>query len=158
MKSMYKHWGLHIFTNINHLNIVLDSFWAVWEGLLWCLKVKLILWCFPRYWWFSKQYHGSYLLICLISQPLLITLRRDYNLSKGLFKGFRVPLRLWELLKNWWRYGWMKFVTKWTYTFQVSFLLSCSSEILLSHIRDMLHWDITRTHLACTYLYNSWVV
>ena len=44
---------------------------------------------------------------------------------------------------------------KWTYALQVSFCLSCSSEILPSHIRDILHWDITRTHLACTYLYNS---
>jgi len=30
-------------------------------------------------------------------------------------------------------------VLKWTYALQVLFLLSCSSEILLSHIRDMLH-------------------
>ena len=83
----------------------LGSFWAVWRGLLWCLKAKL------RYWWFNKQYHDGYQLICLISQPSLITSRRDWYWSKGLFKGFWVLLRQWESSKNWWRYGQMKFVT-----------------------------------------------
>jgi len=30
---------------------------------------------------------------------------------KGLSKGFELALRLWESLKNWWRYDQMKFVT-----------------------------------------------
>ena len=67
---MCKHWGLHISTNINHLSTVLGSFWAVWRGLLWCLKAKLRSWRFPRYWRFNKWYHGGYQLICLISRPL----------------------------------------------------------------------------------------
>ena len=50
-------------------------------------------------------------MICLISRPLLITLRRDWHRSKGLLKGFKLALRPWESLKNWWRYGQMKFVT-----------------------------------------------
>jgi len=50
-------------------------------------------------------------LICLISRPLLITLRHDWHRSKGLLKGFKLALRPWESLKNWWRYGQMKFVT-----------------------------------------------
>jgi len=50
-------------------------------------------------------------LICLISRPLLITLRCDWHQSKGLLKGFKLALRPWESLKNWWRYGQMKFVT-----------------------------------------------
>ena len=111
MKSMCKHWGLHISTNINCLGAVLGSFWAVWRGLFWCLKAKLISWQFPRYWWFNKQYHSGYQLICLISRPILITLRRDWYRLKGLFKGFLSPLRPRELSKNWWRYGQMKFVT-----------------------------------------------
>jgi len=111
MKSMCKHWGLHISTNINCLSAVLNSFWAVWRGLLWCLKAKLRSWRFPRYWWFNKQYHSGYQLICLISQPLLIDLRRDWYRSKGLLKGFKLALRPWESSKNWWRYGRMKFVT-----------------------------------------------
>ena len=98
--------------NINFLGAVLGSFWAVWRGLLWCLKAKHRSWQFPRYWWFNKQYYSGYLLICLISQPLLIALRCDWYWSKGVFKGFWVSLRLWELLKIWWRYGQMKFVTK----------------------------------------------
>jgi len=69
---MCKHWGLHISTNINCLGSVLGSFWAVWRGLLWCLKVKLRSWQFLRYWWFNKQYYGGYQLIFLISQPLLM--------------------------------------------------------------------------------------
>jgi len=32
--------------------------------------------------------HGSYQLICLISQPILIALRHDWHQSKGLFEGF----------------------------------------------------------------------
>ena len=109
---MYKHWGLHISTNINRLGAVLGSFWAVWRGLLWCLKAKLRSWRFPRYWWFNKRYHGGYQLICLISRPILIASRRDWYLSKGLLKGFKLALRQWELSKNWWRYGRMKFVTQ----------------------------------------------
>jgi len=108
---MCKHWGLHISMNIDCLGAVLGSFWVVWKGLLWCLKAKLILWQFLRYWQFNKQYHGGYLLICLISWPLLIASRYDWYLLKGLFKGFWDPSRLCESLKNWWRYGWMKFVT-----------------------------------------------
>jgi len=111
MKSMCKHWGLHISTNINRLGAVLGSFWAVWGGLLWCLKVKLRSWRFPRYWRFNKWYHGGYQLICLISRPLLIASRRDWYRSKGLLKGFKLALRPWESSKNWWRYGRMKFVT-----------------------------------------------
>ena len=108
---MCKHWGLHISTNINCLSAVLGSFWAVWRGLFWCLKAKHRSWRFPRYWQFNKWYHSGYQLICLISWPLLIALRCDWYWSKGLFKSFRVPLRLWESSKNWWRYGQMKFVT-----------------------------------------------
>ena len=108
---MYKHWGLHISTNINFLGVILDSFWEVWRGISWCPKAKHQLWWFLRYWQFNKQYYGGYQLICLISWPLLIALRHDWYQLKGLFKGFWVPLRLWELLKNWWRYGWMKFTT-----------------------------------------------
>jgi len=111
MKSMCKHWGLHISTNINCLGAVLGSFWAVWGGLLWCIKEKLISWRFPRYWRFNKRYHGGYQLICLISRPILIASRRDWYRLKGLYKGFKLVLRPWELLKNWWRYGQMKFVT-----------------------------------------------
>jgi len=112
MKSMCKHWGFHISTNINRLGAVLGSFWAVWKGLLWCLKQKLRSWRFPRYWRFNKRYHGGYQLICLISRPILIALRRDWYRSKGFLKGFKLALRPWESSKNWWRYGWMKFVTK----------------------------------------------
>jgi len=111
MKSMCKHWGLHISTNTNCLGIFLGSFWVVWRGLFWCPKPKLRLWWFLRYWRFNKRYHGGYQLICLISQPLLIASRHDWYRSKGLLKGFKLALRPWELLKNWWRYGWMKFVT-----------------------------------------------
>jgi len=113
MKSMCKHWGLHISTNINRPGAVLGSFWAVWRGLLWCLKAKLISWRFPRYWRFNKRYHGGYQLICLISRPLLIASGRDWYRSKGLPKGFKLALRPWESSKNWWRYGQMKFVTSW---------------------------------------------
>ena len=112
MKSMCKHWGLHISTNINCLGAVLGSFWAVWRGLFWCPKAKLRSWRFPRYWWFNKWYHGGYQLICLISWPLLIASKRDWYWSKGLLKGFKLALRLWESSKNWWRYDHMKFVTK----------------------------------------------
>jgi len=108
---MCKHWGLHISTDIDCLEVVLGSFWAVWRGILMSLEPKLRSWQFPRYWWFNKWYHDGYQLICLISQPLLIASRRDWYWSKGLFKGFWVPLKLWESLKNWWIYGWMKFVT-----------------------------------------------
>ena len=117
MKSMCKHWGLHISTNINHLGAFLGSFWAVWRGLLWCLKAKLRSWRFPRYWQFNKQYHGGYQLICLISRPILIASRRDWYRSKGLLKGFKLALRPCESSKNWWRYGQMKFVTSPLLTF-----------------------------------------
>jgi len=114
MKSMCKHWGLHISTNINCLEVVLGSFWAVWRGLLLSLEPKLRSWLFPRYWQFNKRYHGGYQLICLISRPLLIALRRDWYQSKGFFKGFKLALRLWKSSKNWWRYDRMKFVTQTT--------------------------------------------
>ena len=112
MKSMCKHWGLHISTDIDCLEVFLGSFWAVWRGLLWCLKTKLRSWRFPRYWRFNKRYHGGYQLICLISRPILIASRRDWYLSKGILKGFKLALRPWESSKNWWRYGRMKFVTE----------------------------------------------
>jgi len=79
----------------------------------WCLKAKHQLWQFLRYQWFNKQYYSGYLLIYLISWPLLIALKHDWYWLKGLFKGFCVPLRLWELLKNWWRYGQIKLVIQW---------------------------------------------
>jgi len=110
MKSMCKHWGLHISTNINCLEVVLGSFWEVWRGLLLSLEPKLRSWRFPRYWWFNKWYHGGYQLICLISRPLLISSRHDWYQSKGLLKGFKLALRPWESSKNWWRYDQMKFV------------------------------------------------
>ena len=72
---MCKHWSLHISTDTDHLGAVLGSFWAVWRGLLWCLKAKLRSWRFPRYWWFNKRYYSGYQLICLISWPLLIASR-----------------------------------------------------------------------------------
>jgi len=111
MKSMFKHWGLHISTNINCLGAVLGSFWEVWKGLQMSLEPKLRSWQFLRYWWFNKRYHGGYLLICLISWPILIASRRDWYRSKGLLKGFKLALRPWESSKNWWRYNQMKFVT-----------------------------------------------
>ena len=110
MKSMCKHWSLHISMNLNRLGAILGSFWEVWRGLLWCLKAKLRSWQFLRYWQFNKWYHSSYQLIYLISWLLLIASRRDWYWSKGLFKGFWVLLRPCELSKNWWRYGQMKFV------------------------------------------------
>jgi len=120
MKSMCKYWGLHISTNINCLGAVLGSFWAVWRGLFWCPKAKLISWRFLRYWQFNKQYHSSYQLICLISRPLLIALRCDWYRSKDLLKGFKLALRPWESSKNWWRYGWIKFVTSLLLLFSAS--------------------------------------
>jgi len=75
------------------------------------LGPKLRSWQFPRYWRFNKQYYNGYQLICLISWPILIASRHDWYRSKGLFKGFPYPLRLWESSKNWWRYDRMKFVT-----------------------------------------------
>jgi len=108
---MCKHWGLHISTDIDCLEVFLGSFWAVWRGLLMSLEPKLRLWWFPRYWWFNKWYHGGYQLICLISWPILIASRRDWYWLKGLLKGFKLDLRPWESSKNWWRYGQMKFVT-----------------------------------------------
>ena len=57
--TMYKHWGLHISTNIDCLEVVLGSFWEVWRGLLWCLEVKHLLWWFLRYWQFNIWYHDG---------------------------------------------------------------------------------------------------
>jgi len=111
MKSMCKHWDLHISTDTDCLEVVPGSFWAVWRGLLLSLEPKLRSWRFPRYWWFNKWYYSGYQLIFLISWPILIASRHDWYRSKGLFKGFWEPLKPWELLKNWWRYGRMKFVT-----------------------------------------------
>ena len=50
-------------------------------------------------------------MICLISWPLLIASKHDWYQLKGLLKGFKLALRLWESSKNWWRYDQMKFVT-----------------------------------------------
>ena len=97
--------------NINYLSIVLGSFWVVWRGLLWFLKAKHWSWQFLRYQWFNKQYYGSYLWIYLISWPILISLKHNWYLLKGLFKGFWVPLIPLESSKNWLRYGQIKFVT-----------------------------------------------
>jgi len=140
---MYKHWGLHISTNINHLSAVLGSFWAIWRGLLWCLKAKHRSWQFLRYWWFNKQYYSGYQLICLISWPLLITLRHDWYRLKGLFKGFRVPLRLWELSKNWWRYGWMKSVTYLYSSFEQIF---CYTSMILFSSHFLWHYVCKTEH------------
>ena len=128
---MYKHWDLHISTNINCLSTILGSFWVIWRGLLWCLKAKHQLWQFLRYRWFNKWYHSDYLLICLISWSSLIVLRCDWYWSKVLFKGFWVPLRLWELSKNWWRYGQIKFVIL-SYVFLGFFSLDKLGNILQS--------------------------
>jgi len=97
--------------NINYLSIVLGSFWVVWRLLLWFLKTKHWSWQFLRYQWFNKQYYSSYLLIYLISWPILISLKHNWYWLKGLFKGFWVPLILLESSKNWLRYGQIKFVT-----------------------------------------------
>ena len=93
MKSMCKHWGLHISTNINLLGAVLGSFWAVWRGLLWCLKAKLRSWQFPRYWRFNKWYHGSYQLICLISRQYW-SLRDVTGIDRKVF--WRALSSLWD--------------------------------------------------------------
>jgi len=141
MKSMYKYWGLHIPTDINFLEVVLDSFWVVWRGLLMSLEPKYLSWQFPRYWWFNKWYHSSYQLICLISQPLLIASIHDWYWLKGIFKGFWVPLRQWESSKNWWRYSWMKFVIQsnfsisFSWSFSVSNIMSSFLQLLLFPLR-----------------------
>ena len=96
------------------------------------LEPNLRLWQFPRYWWFNKWYHGGYQLICLISRPILIASRHDWYRSKGLFKGFPQPLRLWESLKNWWRYGWIKFVTYSLHLKHSTTITSCLLIILSS--------------------------
>jgi len=76
----------------------------------------------------------GYQLICLISRPLLIALRHDWYRLKGLLKGFKLALRQWESLKNWWRYDQMKFVTLLLYFIAFSslslllFYLQCSSQ------------------------------
>jgi len=139
MKFICKHWGLHISTNINCLEVIVDSFWAVWRGLLLSLEPKLRSWQFPRYWWFNKQYHGGYQLIYLISQPLLIASRRDWYWLKGLLKGFKLVLRPWESSKNWWRYGRMKFVTQ--SRKKVMEGLRSRSIIGWNWLRDMVDWD-----------------
>ena len=158
---MCKHWGLHISTNINLLGGFLGSFWAVWRGLLWCLKVKLILWQFLRYWWFNKWYHGGYQLICLISRPILIASRHDWYRLKGLFKGFPSPLRLWESMKNWWRYGRMKFVIystflliKWLPTFSPKpSLVRHSKDFmrLLELSRSLIEWEYWRLQFETSF-------
>jgi len=143
---MCKHWDLHISTNINCLGTVLGSFWAVWKGLLWCLKAKLRSWRFPRYWQFNKRYHGGYQLICLISRPILIASRHDWYQSKGLLEGFKLALRPWESLKNWWRYGQMKFVTPFVKSYSeesVLLLVLGQSQGCYSKSRWHLSSDIT---------------
>jgi len=137
MKSMCKHWGLHISTDINCLEVVLDSFWAVWRGLLLSLELKFRSWRFPRYWWFNKRYHGGYQLICLISRPLLIASRCDWYRSKGLLKGFKLALRPWESSNNWWRYDQMKFVTDSWATSIKSALQSCFLWLYVNGEEDM---------------------
>jgi len=132
MKFMCKDWGLHISTNIHCREVILGSFWAVWKELLLSLEPKLRSWRFLRYWWFNKWYHGGYQLICLISRPLLIASRRDWYLSKGLLKGFKLVLRPWESLKNWWRYDRMKFVT-WLYNWKPTPIIC--SELLTPSVR-----------------------
>jgi len=145
MKSMCKHWGLHISTNINCLGAVLGSFWAVWKGLFWCLKAKLRLWLFPRYWRFNERYHGGYQLICLISRPLLIASRRDWYRSKGLLKGFKLALRPWESSKNWWRYDRMKFVT-------------CTVAHSVPHCWGMYFTQQTSCLPYSLLIYNTWYI
>jgi len=49
----------------------------------------------------------------------LIASRRDWHQSKGLLKGFKLALRPWESLKNWWRYDQMRFVTDPYYAFNL---------------------------------------
>ena len=97
--------GLHISTNINRLGAVLGSFWAVWRGLLLSLEPKHQSWQFLRYWWFNKWYHGGYLLICLISWPILIASRCDWHGSKRSFQELAVAIEtvriIKELMKIW---------------------------------------------------------
>ena len=62
-------------------------------------------------------------MICLISRPILIASRRDWYLSKGLFKGFKLALRPWESSKNWWRYDQMKFMTLLSFSSTLAALL-----------------------------------
>ena len=69
-------------------------------------------------------------MICLIYQPLLTALRRDWYRSKGLLKGFKLALRPWESSKNWWRYDQMKFMTLFPQCSSILFLNS-STELLL---------------------------
>ena len=150
MKSMYKHWGLHISTNINCLEVILDSFWEVWRGLLLSLEPKLIFWWFPRYWWFNKWYYGGYQLICLISWPLLIAMRHDWYQSKGLLKSFKLALRLWKSLKNWWRYDQMKFVT-FILFYQTLLCLHCAEQFvqLFIHHHRFSEYFAERTSGVC---------
>ena len=100
MKSMCKYWGLHISTDTDRLGAVLGSFWAVWKGLLWCLKAKLRSWRFLRYWRFNKRYHGGYQLICLISWPILISSRRDWYRSKRSLQGLSVAIETVRIIKE----------------------------------------------------------
>ena len=97
---MYKHWGLHISTNINCLEVILDLFWVVWRGLLLSLEPKHQSWQFLRYWWFNKWYHGGYLLICLISWPILIASRCDWHWSKRSFQGLAVAIETVRIIKE----------------------------------------------------------
>ena len=100
MKSMCKHWGLHISTDTDRLEVFLGSFWAVWRGLLMSLEPKLRLWRFPRYWQFNKRYHGGYQLICLISWPILISSRRDWYRSKRSLQGLSVAIETVRIIKE----------------------------------------------------------
>jgi len=88
-----------------------DWYWL--KGLFKGFPYPLRPWESSKNWWRYgwMKFVTGYLLICSISWPILIALRCDWYQLKGLFKSFWVPLRLWESLKNWWRYGWMKFVT-----------------------------------------------
>jgi len=134
---MYKHWDFHISMNINCLGTILDLFWAVWKEIFWCLKAKHWLWQFLRYWQFNKQYYSSYLLICLISQPLFISLRHDWYQLKGLFKGFQVSLRLWESSKNWWRYDQMKFMIPSYIAIDIGPVKSITTSSILSYFVEL---------------------
>jgi len=100
MKSMCKHWGLHISTDTDRLEVFLGSFWAVWRGLLMSLEPKLRSWRFLRYWRFNKRYHGGYQLICLISWPILISSRRDWYRSKRSLQGLSVAIETVRIIKE----------------------------------------------------------
>jgi len=64
------------------------------------LELKHQSWWFPRYWQFNKQYHGGYLLICLIFWPIFITLRCDWHLIKRSFQGLSVAISTMRIIKE----------------------------------------------------------